>query len=176
MGTYNPLDINRWPSLELGVDPAAQVGSLPAWFNVFRKQGHPFWTLWFNRSTSCMCVFNSILYIVNNQVYPDILNLTNLLLNHYVILIYVNKCIWASLLWVQRGVVCFHLQHRHFKGVGICINCVYGLCQKHNFLYTITCYLGGKMTLECLQESAMQVLEKKKKKTKCLLKCISVMV
>lgn len=40
-----------------------------------------------------MCVFNSILYIVNNQVYPDILNLTNLLLNHYVILIYVNKCI-----------------------------------------------------------------------------------
>lgn len=32
-----------------------------------------------------MCVFKPILYAVNNQAYPAILNLVKLLLNHHIV-------------------------------------------------------------------------------------------
>lgn len=36
------------------------------------------------QETSCLCVFNSAQFAVNNQVYPAILNPVKLVLNHYV--------------------------------------------------------------------------------------------
>jgi len=44
--TLNPLDLNRWPSMVQGVDPAAPRLSSE---REFRKQGGLLWTSWLNR-------------------------------------------------------------------------------------------------------------------------------
>lgn len=84
-----------------------------------------------------------------------------------------------SLYWhnTQQKMICL-LRSRNFKGVVACINFVYGLSQKHNCLYFITCNSGGRKNTTCkkVQHQFWKIKNKDKNLSHSLLKPILIAV